>query len=159
MKILHLFVAVPAVMAVLPLPSCCPCRRLATSTSDSLRIETRVRREFVRDTMFVALPGESARVVVRDTVSHLETSLAESDARINPDGSLTHTLSNRTARLPVGIERETVVRDSIVWRDRTIVQKVEVARPLTRWQRLQMRGFWVLLAMAVLLLMVAVKKF
>ena len=144
----------PAAIALLPailLSSCCPCRRLEVSAADSVRVEMRVRREVVHDTVLVSLPHEAERVVVRDTASHLETSLAVSDARILPDGSLDHTLTNRTGLLPVAVGREVVTRDSIVWRDRVQTRRVEVQRPLTRLQRVQMYGFWVLLAVAVLL--------
>ena len=148
--------------AVLPaavlFSGCCPCRRLEVSVADSVRVETRVRREVVHDTVRVALPREAERVVVRDTASHLETSLALSDARILPDGSLDHTLTNRPATLPVAVGREVVTRDSIVWRDRVQTLTVEVQRSLTAWQRVQMRGFWVLIAVAVLLVRLFVGK-
>ena len=159
---INLLLLPSAIFALLPallMHSCCPCRRVGAATSDSLRIETRVRYERVRDTVFVAMPRESERVVVRDTASHLETSFAISDAIINVDGSLTHTLSNRDVRLPTAVDRVIEVRDSIVWRERTVTQTVETPRPLTRWQRLRMHGFWVLLAVAALLLRVCVKKF
>ena len=158
MKRISIFAAAAVVMS-LPLPSCCPCRRLAVSTADSVRVETRIRREVVSDTVLVALPRESEWVVVRDTSSRLETSLAVSEARINPDGTLFHSLANRQAELPAAVERVTEVRDSIVWRERTVTQTIETPRPLTRWQRLRMEGFWVLLAVAALLLRVCVKKF
>ena len=144
----------PTAVVLLPailLPSCCPCRRLEVSTADSVRVETRVRREVVHDTVLVSLPREAERVVVRDTVSRLETSLAVSEARILSDGSLDHTLTNRPGLLPVSVGREVVTRDSIVWRDRVQTRTVEVRRPLTRRQHVQIYGFWVLLALTVLL--------
>lgn len=146
---LYLSAAAVALLLTAAVPSCCPCRRAAVSTADSVRVDVRVRREVVHDTVEVVLPRESARVVVRDTASHLETSLAESDARINADGSLTHTLSNRRTGLPVGVEREVVTRDSVVWRERVVTREVEVARPLTRWQRWQIGGFRVLAIFAL----------
>ena len=148
-----------ALLPAISLSSCCPCRRAGASTADSLRIETHIRRETLRDTVYIALPRESERAVVRDTVSRLETSLAISCARINADGSLSHTLSNRRAELPAAVDRVTEVRDSIVWRDRTVVQRVEVGRPLSAWQQLRLRGFWVLLAVSAVLLRAVVKKF
>ena len=139
-------------------PSCCPCRRAAVSTADSVRVETRVRHEWVFDTVEVAVPRESERVVVRDTASLLETSLAVSEARINADGSLTHTLANRPVRLPVEVAREVVTRDSVVWRERVVTREVEVARPLTRWQLWQMHGFWVLLALTVAIIGLLIRR-
>ena len=142
--------------------ACCPCRRMAVAaveTADSVRVECRTVREIVRDTVVVALPREAERVVVRDTVSHLETSLAESDARINPDGSLTHTLANRRTGLTVEVAHEVERRDSVVWRDRVVTRQVEVVRPLTRRQRMQIVGFWVLAVLLTVVIWLYVRRF
>ena len=139
-------------MLLLLLPACCPCRRIETSAADSVRVETRVHREVVRDTVMIPLPRESERVVVRDTVSRLETSLALSEARINSDGTLSHSLANRTVRLPAAVECETVLRDSVVWRDRIVTRTVETERQLSGWQRFRLRWFWILAVVTALLL-------
>lgn len=125
--------------------ACCPCRHLTTSTRDSVRVETIIRTERVPDTVFVEVPVERERQTVRDTTSHLETSFAVSDARINPDGSLFHSLENKPQSRPVPTEKEVIYRDSIIYRDRTTTDIVEVERKLTWWQQTKMRGFWVLL--------------
>lgn len=129
--------------------ACCPCRHLATSTRDSVRIETVVRTERIPDTVFVEVPVERDRQTVRDTTSHLETSFAVSDARIDPDGALFHSLENKPQKRPVPTEKEIIYRDSIIYRDRTNTEIVEVERKLTWWQQTKMRGFWVLLAVLV----------
>lgn len=125
--------------------ACCPCRHLTTSTRDSVRIETIVRTERVPDTVFVEVPVERERQTVRDTTSHLETSFAISDARINPDGALFHSLENKPQNRPVPTEKEVIYQDKIMYRDRTKIEIVEVERKLTWWQQTKMRGFWVLL--------------
>lgn len=145
MKRIAAFLIAAAVAGAM-LPGCCPCRHLATSSRDSVRVETVIRTEKIRDTVLIHVPVESVRQKVRDTTSHLETSYAASDARINPDGSLSHSLENKAGEHPVEIEAEIVYRDSIVYRDRTNREIVEVERKLTAWQRFQLRGFWVLLA-------------
>ena len=157
MRELHLLTTAMTLLSLLP--SCCPCRRLETSLADSLRVETRVRCEVVHDTVWVALPRETERVVVRDTSSRLETSLAVSEARINPDGTLFHSLANRRTELPAAVERVTEVRDSIIWRERTVVQTVEIPQALNAWQRFRIQGFWVLLAVVAVLLRACVKNF
>ena len=127
--------------------SCCPCRHLTTSdnTKDSVRVVTVIRTEYIHDTVFIEIPVERERQTVRDTTSHLETSFALSDARINKDGTLYHSLENKPQKRPVEVEKEVIYRDSIVYRDKVVrkVQTVEVPRELTWWQRTQMRGFWV----------------
>lgn len=129
--------------------ACCPCRHLTTSTADSVRVETIVRTEYIPDTVLVEVPVESERQTVRDTTSHLETSFATSDARINADGSLSHTLANKPQKRPVPTEKEVTYRDSIVYRDRVNTEIVEVERELTWWQQTKMKGFWVLIIVVV----------
>lgn len=145
MKRLVSFLVAAAVAGAL-LPGCCPCRHLAASSRDSVRVEVRERIVHLRDTVTVEVPVESVRQTVRDTMSLLETSYAFSEARINPDGSLTHSLENKDGEHPVEVDAKIVYRDSIVWRDRTNWEIVEVERELTAWQQFRLRAFWVLLA-------------
>lgn len=126
--------------------SCCPCRHLTTSTGtrDSLHVQIRHRTIWVLDTMQIHLPAERTEQTMRTDSSHLETSAAVSDARINPDGSLSHSLENKKDDLEIPTKRPIEYRDSIVYRDREVeVEKVvEVERKLTWWQQTQIRGFW-----------------
>lgn len=143
-----LFIIILAAMT-----ACCPCRHLMTSTGtrDSLHIEVRHRTIWIPDTVRVQLPAERTEQTVRQDSSHLETSAAVSDARINPDGSLTHSLENKPDEQNIPTQRPIEQRDSIVYRDRnvTVEKIVEVERKLTWWQQTKMRGFWVLLAVVV----------
>ncbi len=125
---------------------CCPCRHLATGSRDSVRVEVRERVEYVHDTVEVAVPVEVVRQTVRDTVSRLETSVAQSEARITPDGSLLHSLENKDVSFKVDFELPIIHRDSTTYRSFYRTYTVEVPRPLTGWQRFRLRGFWVLLA-------------
>ena len=146
MKNLLLFLILVTVTA------CCPPRSFTTSTEDSVRVETIIRTEYIPDTVFVEVPVESERQTVRDTTSHLETSYAVSDARITPDGALSHSLANKPQKKPVPTEKEVIYRDSIVYRDKVNTEIVEVERELTWWQQTKMKGFWVLLAVIVFVL-------
>ena len=134
--------------------ACCPCRHLTTSTGtrDSLHIEIKYRTIWIPDTVRVQLPPERTQQTVRQDSSHLETSAAVSDARINPDGSLSHSLENKTNDQQIPTQRPIEYRDSIVYRDKEVeVEKiVEVERKLTWWQQTQMKGFWIVLAVLVL---------
>lgn len=138
-----------AIMAI----GCCPCRKASVPTvRDSVRVETQIRTEYVRDTVLVEVPVEEKAQTVRDTVSRLETSFAVSEAEITTDGALRHSLENKPQRRPVPAETKVVYRDSIVYRDRIETERVEVERELTWWQQTRLRGFWVLLAVVVWLL-------
>lgn len=137
---------------------CSPCRHISTTTSDSTRIEVRTRIERIPDTVFFEIPAEVERQIVRDTVSRLETSLAASEARINADGSLFHALTNRPQRLTIPTEKETIYRDSIGYRDRVEQDTTEVARELTKWQKIQMRGFWIMTAVLTIIVGLRLRK-
>lgn len=133
--------------------ACCPCRKASVPTvRDSVRVETVIRTEYVRDTVLVEVSAEEKAQTVRDTTSHLETTFAESDAAIMPDGALHHTLRNKPQQHPAEVETKVVYRDSIVYRDRIETERVEVERELTWWQQTRMKGFWVLLAVVLWLL-------
>ena len=139
-------------LAVMLAVACCPARKaVAPSVRDSVRVKTIVRTEYVRDTVLVEVPAEEKAQTVRDTTSHLETTFAESDAAITPDGALHHTLRNKPQQHPAEVETN-VYRDSIIYRDRIKTERVEVERELTWWQQTRLRGFWILLAVVVWLL-------
>lgn len=147
MKRLQIIVFFIILLAVV---GCCPTRHLTSSTQDSVRVETVVRTEYIPDTVFVEVPIESERQTVRDTTSHLETSYAVSDALITPDGALFHSLANKPQKKPIPTEKEVIYRDSMIYRDRVNTDIVEVERKLTWWQQTQMKGFWIVLAVLVL---------
>lgn len=113
---------------------------------DSVRVEVREKTVYVRDTVYLKVPAQSAENTTRDTSSHLETDYAESDARINPDGTLYHSLRNKDQEKPVPVDVPVTQKDSIVNKDRYVYEKVEVPRDLTAWQKWQMRSFWILLS-------------
>lgn len=113
---------------------------------DSVRIEVREKTVYIRDTVILKIPAQSAENTTRDTSSHLETDYAESDARINPDGTLYHSLRNKPQEKPVPVDVPTTQKDSIVYKDRYVYDEVEVPRELTSWQKWQMRSFWILLS-------------
>ena len=140
------------ILGTLLMSGCCHSKHVATSSQDSVRVETVVRTEYIPDTVLLEIPVESERQNVRDTTSHLETSFATSDARINADGSLSHSLANKPQKRPVPTEKEVIYRDSIVYRDRMNTEIVEVERELTWWQKIQMRGFWLLAALLLFLM-------
>lgn len=137
------------------LPSCGAGKHLPVQTDsrDSVRVEVREKTVYIRDTVLLEIPAQSAENTTRDTSSHLETDFAESDARIAPDGTLHHSLRNKPQKQPVPVDVPQTQKDSIVYRDRYISETIEVPRDLTAWQKWQMRSFWILLsAVAVYIL-------
>lgn len=144
-------IIIPLAAAALLLEGCCTCRHAATTQiveqqQDSVRVEYRERTVLVPDTVFVEIPAQTAERTTADSVSHLENDYAGSDARVNTDGTLTHTLYTKPQQKPVASEKIIEYRDSIVYRDRwrtrenTVTEFVEHKR--SWWEQTQIYGFW-----------------
>lgn len=121
-----------ALILVLALSSCAPrVYQAATSTRDSISVQ--ITERIVRDTVVISLPAEQIQIVTRDTASHLETSVAISDAKL-VGGELVHELRNKVQemRAPVVVTVRDTVTLRISEKAETIVQKVPAE--LTRWQ-------------------------
>lgn len=121
----------------------CISRRVTTAPaplSPAVSVRQVERHVTVYDTVPVLLPQEHVTVLnVPDTVSHLETSVAESDAWLTSDGHFCHTLSNKPT-IPLVLPRDTVwqTNDSIITEYRPYPVSVEVPRELTFLQKLFM---------------------
>lgn len=137
--------AVVAVLLLL-LIGCCPCRHLTSSESDirsdSTRIEYRERVTFVPDTILIEIPSEHTERTTIDSISHMELDYAVSDARIQKDGSLYHTLSIIPQTKYVPTTSKVIRQDSIVYRDRwrTKTKTVKVEKQLSWFEKAQIWG-------------------
>lgn len=123
----------------------------SSENADSLVVTEKIVTEL--DTVYVTLPAQSSSVVAKDTTSHLETDYAVSEAEWS-NGMLTHTLSNKQELLPVVVPVTTHAKET-EYLTRTIFKEsapVYIERELTKWQKLQMRGFWVLLLVVAVFL-------
>lgn len=120
------------------------------TNSDSVRIEYIETVRIDTITVEIPIPVESSRQVVRDSTSHLETSMAESDAWINPDGSLGHSIRNKDGNLNADVQ--VPVKDiqtnnsSVSVREVPVPypEPVYVEKPLTLWQKFRLNSFWFL---------------
>lgn len=122
---------------------------------DSVRIEYRERTVLVPDTVYFEIPRQMAERTIADSVSHLENDYASSDARLNSDGTLTHTLNSKPQLKPVPTERKIEYRDSIIYKDRwrdkkqTVTEYVE--HKLSWWEQTQIYGFWAAIAIVAII--------
>lgn len=125
-------------------------KALDTETRDSTRVVVRTERIETIDTVYVELPRQSEKVVVKDTSSHLENDVAISDASVDELGLLHHSLKTKPRGIPVPSKNTKERRDSIVYRDKYVYTEkpVYVEAELNAWQRFRLRGFWVITAMA-----------
>lgn len=122
------------------------------TNSDSIRIEyvERVRIDTV--TVEIPVPIESSKQIVRDSTSHLETSLAFSDAWINADGSLGHSIKNKDSHIkadvPVPVKDTQTNKSTESIREVPVPfpveKKIYVETPLSAWQKFRMHSFWFL---------------
>ena len=113
------------------------------NNNDSTYTETHTRIDYVKDTLWYAIPGQKAESTARDS-SHLENDFAVSDARIMPDGTLHHTLETKPQEKPIEFDKPVERKDSIVYKykTRTDIMTVEVEKPLTWWQKFRQEAFW-----------------
>ena len=125
------------------------------SVKDSLRVITKIETVFIKDTVLVPVPSQEVRNNTNESSSHLETDFAESDASVDSDGILHHTLRNKDVDVPVATETPVHNKDSIVFSDREVEVPVpyqvdvEVPRELSWFQKTQMIGFWIALVYLV----------
>lgn len=112
---------------------------------DSIRIEERIREIKITDTLFIAVPPQSAERITADSTSHLENDYAVSDARIMADGSLYHSLETKARTDTLTGEVSVQAKDSIIYRYKLNTKVVPVEKGLSDWQKIQIRGFWIFL--------------
>ena len=125
-------------LAAVILFGCCPCKHLQSIQRDTVAVIIR-DSVYLHDTTLLWSPPDESSQATADTSSHLETSLAESDAAI-VDGCLVHSIRNRSesivpinVTIPYRVHSES--RESLS--EHTVIK--EVPRELTWWQVLWIR--------------------
>ena len=108
---------------------------------DTVTVETIIEKTLTPDTVFVEIPAQTAERTSADSLSFLENDFAMSSARINPDGTLFHTLMTKPDKIPFEVMTPTTNKTTNAERIREIEKPVpvrvpvEVERKLTWWQR------------------------
>lgn len=128
--------------------------------NDSIRTEVKTVTRYVKDTLLVPIPAQTAERTTADTISHLENDYAESYARINADGTLYHDLRTKPQNLEVEFDKPVERTDSTTDRTGTTteVRTVEVERELTWWEQTQLYGFRVFAVLIVVWLIWKYKR-
>ena len=139
-----------ALLLVLLLPAACS-PRVITQTETIIEY----RDTTIRDTAYFEVPVEVEKIVTRDTTSHLENSLAISDAMVT-DGFLHHSLETKPQKVPVPVVIH--VRDTIKQESQIVYKEVPVEQPLSWWQKFRMDAFWWLLGGLILALLWIFRK-
>lgn len=117
--------------------------------TENKTVEVRYEKILVPDTVFVEVPAQSASVVTPEKFSVLENDFAKSEASIDSLGMLHHSLETKPQKKPVPTQREIERKDSIVYVDKFVEVPYPVERQLTKWERAQQKGFWVLLVITI----------
>lgn len=142
-----------AILVAIVLCLCSCSKRVATATPTVIEHErtiTNIRTEYKHDTVWLEVPAQSAEVVVRDSVSVLENDYATSTARINRDGTMSHSLATKPQKKPVERDLPVVYKDSIVYKDKEVQVPVPVEKKLTKWQSTCINWFpWAVLLLAL----------
>lgn len=125
---------------------------------DSIRIEERIREIKITDTLFIAVPPQSAERTTADSTSHLENDYAVSDARIMADGSLYHSLETKAHTDTLTGEVSVQVRDTTIYREKVIPKVVTVEKELSRLQKTRMYIGDVFIALIVCAAIVFIMK-
>lgn len=145
------------------LAGCGPARRIPVEAQkDSARIEIRDSIIFRDSVILAPIPAESSEAILpADDSSHLETSLAISDAFIK-DGKLHHSLKNKhEALLPVKLEFPQKIHQEKEYliRDKVVTETVTVEKQLSAWESFLMTsGKLSLAAIGILLIIIVIKR-
>lgn len=141
------------IMLAVMMASCAGPRELAEFQRDSVIVHVRDSIRFRDSLIPVPVPEGADKAKLPDTdTSHLSTGIAESTAYVK-DGRLHHTLRNRSeAIIPIVLKIPERLRteEKGLTRYLKTVERVEVEKELSRWQRfLQSLGWAVLIAGAL----------
>lgn len=148
-----------ATILLLILGACRSSKKVVTPPPVIITNTDSVRTEYIETvridtvTVEVPVPAESVRQIVQDSTSHLETSLAESDAWLNPDGSLGHSLNNKAQ--PLNADVLVPVKDTRTDNSSASIREVpvpyevpvEVERNLTTWEKFRLNAFWYMIGL------------
>lgn len=96
------------------------CRSGSVSVMQSSDIEKAIisYQEYTTiDTMTLPIPRESISVCSTDSISHLETSVAVSIARLKADGTIHHELHNKVQNCTIYVPSKTIIRDTIMFHE------------------------------------------
>ncbi len=150
------------VLILLILASCSSSKHMPPSppvivnNTDSVRIEYIETLRIDTVTVEIPIPAESAKQAVSDSTSHLETSIAESDAWINPDGTLGHSIKNKekglktNALVPVKDAQTNNTKVSVKEIPVPYPEPVYIERDFTKWESFRLGAFWYLVTAAIL---------
>lgn len=129
---------------------------IVLNNSDSVRVETIIKTEYVPVRVEVPVPQQSVSNIVFETdTSHIETDVAVSDAWITPEGTLFHNLVNKDVKL----SGEAYVPQTSTENNNEAVRTKEIPAPqpypvyveksLSKSEQFKLSAFWYLVGTAL----------
>lgn len=126
------------------------------NNSDSVRVETVIKTEYVPVIVDVSVPQQSVNNIVFETdTSHIETDIAVSDAWITPEGTLFHNLVNKDVKLSgeAYVPQTTTENNNEAVRTKEIPvpqpYPVYVEKSLSKSEQFKLSSFWYLVGVAL----------
>lgn len=156
-----------AILAVVVFISSCGAPKMAMTTDvqkDSVSVVIKESVIYRDTTIYVEVPVEVIKEILPDTdTSHLETSLAISEAWVNA-GKLNHTLTHKDAKIEqtIPVPEKHTQKDSVTVSIKEVVKEVpvEVEKPPNAWQSFRMSlGTIALIAFALWAVIKILKKY
>jgi len=150
-------IAIVILIAIACIFAGCSTTKKTTTTSPTIvEVKNDTQREVIHeeriDTIYIEIPAQSAERTTLDSLSHLETDYAESDARINPDGSLFHDLRNKETKHPAAVKNSAdtikvtqTIETPVPY---PVKETVTVERDFTWWETVRLKTWWLLLIVA-----------
>lgn len=119
---------------ILPV-GCCGTKK--TKQIPVVQVEKTVIKDstiYIRDTIYIPLPTEEKEVKTTADSSHLETSLAKSDAWIDSTGHLNHTLKNKEIIYKYVYDTVVVTNTVTEYKEKPVIVEVEVPKQyIPKW--------------------------
>lgn len=126
--------------------------------NDSTNVEIRYTKIFIKDTVTIKVPEQSAKQTTKDSSSYLETDFATSTARILEDGTLYHDIKNKVQEIPIETEKEIESRDTTIYKEKKVSVPVPVEKELSWREQTSIKWFPYLLGLCVLVLVYLIRK-
>lgn len=147
---------IATLIAAALLSGCSTQKKTQQTPLPTVPIETQTNTKIIHteriDTIYIEIPAQSAERTTPKGFSHLETNYAQSDARINEDGTLTHTLNNKPTKQPVPVKtsNDTIYVDKYIEKPVPVEVPIEVERKMTWWEQTRLDTWgWLATALAV----------
>lgn len=123
------FLIIFTILSIFSYGCCCNRKVQQIPVQTIEKIEYRDSVIYCRDTVYFPLPSEDKETSTQRDSSHLETSIANSDAWIDNDGKLNHRLRNKNKTLKTTRDTVFIVKYKTEYKEKEVPVEVPVEVP------------------------------